>query len=567
MSAPKVGEIFDGKYEILEILGSGGIGRVYKALQLDCQRILALKILYEETAADEELKERFVREAQALSQVRHENVVSVYHLAVSANGMPYMAMEYVAGKSIRAVLNSVDRMPIRQCLQILRDSARALSYVHKNNIVHRDLKPENILLAQLPESDTVKLIDFGLARFSGKDPKLTFTGDLIGTSSYMSPEQCQGRPADFRSDVYSLCACLYEMTVGEKPFIADSAIGLMYKHINDPVPLVSSSQVESSSDAINSIVQKGMAKDPENRFASMEELAEVIDATIADLNSTSSKVVPLSRALRFSLIILVMSLIPLVLYNVGFPGLIADKQQLTKQNLSYRQVETLIVEAERLGPSKGFNKAEEAYRISNANFSDRPELKFESARCLALQYYSRREYKNVVETLKPYSTLNLHRQSLPKGISLQHALFSKALVAEALFEMGQREQAKKLAFEVISSNCELKDPSANFVFDILVRASELKTAEAMILRTDSNQLLCTFSSIARRLGVLHLADLCMSKTQHQAPSFELAVESALVLGAHGDTKQALKQLEDFPKGQLSVHQLNILDIAKKELKR
>ncbi|RKI31239.1 serine/threonine protein kinase, partial [Corallococcus sp. AB049A] len=102
---PKIGEIFDGKYEILEILGSGGIGTVFKALQLDCKRILALKILHEDTASDEEYRARFVREAQALSQVRHQNIVNVYHLGISPNEAPYMTMEYVAGKTIRAILN------------------------------------------------------------------------------------------------------------------------------------------------------------------------------------------------------------------------------------------------------------------------------------------------------------------------------------------------------------------------------------------------------------------------------------------------------------------------------
>ena len=282
-SIPKIGEIFDGKYEILEILGSGGIGTVFMALQLDCQRLLALKILHEGAALDEEYRARFVREAQALSQVRHNNIVNVYHLGVSENEVPYMAMEYVAGKSIRAILNSLDRMPVIQSLTIIRDAARALSYVHKQGIIHRDLKPENILVVQSPDPDTVKLVDFGLARISNlKDQRLTSTGELIGTCSYMSPEQCKGKEVDFRSDIYSLSACLYEMIVGEKVFTADSPVGLMYKHINETVPLVNSSQVDVFHEVINSIVQRGMSKEPENRFGSMEELAMAIDGALLD---------------------------------------------------------------------------------------------------------------------------------------------------------------------------------------------------------------------------------------------------------------------------------------------
>jgi serine/threonine protein kinase len=357
------------------------------------------------------------------------------------------------------------------------------------------------------------------------------------------------------------------MTVGEKPFTADSPIGLMYKHINDPVPLVSSSEVESFSGAINSIIQKGMAKDPEERFASMEELADAIDATIADLNSTGSKAIPFARALKPPYIVLAVCLISLVIFKAGFPSPNADKQLLTKQDFSYGQVETLMAEAESLGPIKGFKKAEEAYRITNASFFDRPELKYESAKCLALQFYSRREYKNVLETLKSYSTLNLQRQSLPKGISLQQVLFAKALFAEALFETGLKEQAKNLALEVISSKYEIKDQSANFVFDILVRTSEIESAKKMISETNSSQLLCTFSSTARRHGLLNLADLCISKARQQESSFELAVESALVLGEHGGSKQALQQLQGLSKQELTAQQLSILEIARKELKK
>jgi len=286
----KIGEIFDGKYEILEVLGSGGIGTVFKALQLDCKRILALKILHEDAAFDEEYRARFVREAQALSQVRHKSIVNVYHLGVSATGIPYMAMEWVAGKSIRAILNSLDRMPVIQSLTIILDAARALSFVHQHNIIHRDLKPENILVVQLPDPNTPKLVDFGLARVSSlKEQNLTSSGELLGTASYMSPEQCKGKPVDFSSDIYSLSVCFYEMIVGERPFIADTPIGLMYKHINEPVPTIIYSQVDLFHSSLNEIVSKGMSKDPRQRFGSMEEMANKIEESLKVLESNGNR--------------------------------------------------------------------------------------------------------------------------------------------------------------------------------------------------------------------------------------------------------------------------------------
>lgn len=313
---PKIADTFDNKYKLNEIVGSGGIGTVFKALQLDCQRTVALKILHQHAADDEEYRARFFQEALALSKLNHDNIVSVYHLGLTASSVPYLVMEYVKGQNVRQLLSLPGRLPLLRTLKIIRDAARAMSYVHNHDIVHRDLKPENILLAELPEPDTVKLVDFGLARLQSNqnlEQKLTSTGELIGTAAYMSPEQCLGKAVDYRTDIYSLTVCLYEMLLGKPPYEADTAVGIMYKNLNAPVPTIDATKMDLYHPLLNDIVTKGMAKDPQHRFTSMEEMANQIDKLINLLNSrrTSAKS-PFTAPIAFAvlgLLIIVSALI------------------------------------------------------------------------------------------------------------------------------------------------------------------------------------------------------------------------------------------------------------------
>ncbi len=293
MLSPKIGDIFDDKYEIEAILGSGGNGTVYKAQQLDCKRTIALKILFHDIGQDEEYRSRFLREAQTLSKLSHENIVTVYHLGVSSSDVAYLVMEYVEGQSLRAIINSVDRLPVLRALRIIRAAAMALSYMHGQGIVHRDIKPENILISQVPDADTVKLVDFGLVRFTNnEDQKLTSTGEVLGTVKYMSPEQCMGEAVDSRTDIYSLSVCLYELVTGIAPFDADTAVGIMYKHINEPVPKIESTKLDRFHPSLNDLVLKGMSKDRLQRFDCMESLANSIDSVIDLLPTKAPFILP-----------------------------------------------------------------------------------------------------------------------------------------------------------------------------------------------------------------------------------------------------------------------------------
>jgi serine/threonine protein kinase len=287
---PKPGEIFDGRYQLLDVLGSGGLGTVFRALQIDCGRQIALKILYSPLSDQDESRERFLREARALGRLNHIGIVTVYHIAVSETGFAYIAMELLRGTTLRSLLNE-ERLASLRALKITRQVADTLSYVHENGIVHRDIKPENIILAAEPEPDTAKLVDFGLVRLE-QEQKLTSTGMLIGSVNYMSPEQCQGKVADSKSDVYSLTVCLYEMLSGSKPFQADTPIGLLYKHQHEKVPEIDAQQVDRFHQRINEVISKGMAKSPDERYQNMAEFSEALST----LSSTLERVV--ARNLR-----------------------------------------------------------------------------------------------------------------------------------------------------------------------------------------------------------------------------------------------------------------------------
>lgn len=305
------GEIFDGRYQIIKVLGVGGLGVVYLAKQLEFQRTVALKVLHPNVLIDEEFKLRMQREAQALNQLAHPNIVTIYHLGLSEYHEPFIVMEYIQGKSLRAEILEIKKIPVERALKIIKDAAVALDFVHGQEIVHRDIKPDNIILVQEPEPDTVKIIDFGLARFTDdQKQKLTGTGDLIGTAQYMSPEQCAGKRADKRSDIYSLTLCLYEMLTGDSPFNADTPVAFMYKHLNSIVPEIKTGSIKNFSPALNAILQKGLHKEPEKRYQSMAELAEAIES----VDGTKINAKPTRFKLSPWLIMLLLLTLPLTIW-------------------------------------------------------------------------------------------------------------------------------------------------------------------------------------------------------------------------------------------------------------
>jgi serine/threonine protein kinase len=230
-------------YNILRLLGQGGMGEVYLAEQLRVgRRLVALKVLNRACSENPELKKRFENEASSAGRIRHRNVVTVYESRATNDGQLYVAMEYVEGVDLGHVIEQRGPLPIEEIVEIVRQTAAGLNAAHKLGIVHRDIKPGNIMLTREDDSGLlVKVLDFGIARLSEGDAasSQTKTGVVMGTPHYMSPEQALGRTGDkidHRSDIYSLAMVVYQMLTGRVAFESESWIQVMYKHVNDPPP-------------------------------------------------------------------------------------------------------------------------------------------------------------------------------------------------------------------------------------------------------------------------------------------------------------------------------------------
>ena len=277
-NASLIGSEIDNKYRILSELGSGGFGCVYKAEQLDLSRTVAIKIMHAEDCSPEN-KARFLRESKILSGLANKHIVGIYSVGTLAEQFPYMVMEYLEGKTLSDLLNKENTLSEKRMISIAIQACDAMSCAHNAGIIHRDLKPQNIMLIDIPEPDSVKILDFGLskldARSTATDMTQTKTGSLIGTPQYMSPEACSGQITDQRSDIYSLGCILYECLSGSKPFDSDNPLGILYKQCNEiPAPISSISPSNRISKELESIVFKCLQKEPKKRYQAAEDLLE-----------------------------------------------------------------------------------------------------------------------------------------------------------------------------------------------------------------------------------------------------------------------------------------------------
>jgi len=245
---PRIGIILDSKYELLERLGQGGMGTVYRARRLHIGDEVAVKLLSHELMREEHALARFRREARSAAMIRHQNVVSIHDFndATGANGESYIVMELVKGESLRSLLEREGRIPAERAVALMRDICAGVGVAHRQGLLHRDLKPDNVIVtppSHEGEKETAKVVDFGLAkvRDAADVSALTRAGVLLGTLYYMSPEQCRGEDLDARADVYSLGAMFYEMLSGVPPFKSSNLTGLISKHLNDPPPPFNSS--------------------------------------------------------------------------------------------------------------------------------------------------------------------------------------------------------------------------------------------------------------------------------------------------------------------------------------
>ncbi len=269
MAGEIIGETIS-HYLILERLGAGGMGMVYKAEDTKLNRPVALKFLLPELCRDENAMRRFIREAQATSALDHVNICNLHEIGETDSGQLFICMTYYEGKTLRSVINEKS-LDIPSALDIALQIAAGIAKAHEHGIVHRDLKPGNIIVTK---DGVVKIVDFGIAKLAGAT-KLTRTGATLGTLAYMSPEQCKGLDTDHRTDIWALGVILYEMLAGQLPFSGENEFSLLYVIVNEnPVP---ASQLNAAiSPAIEGIIQKALQKPLDQRFATMKEMRELL---------------------------------------------------------------------------------------------------------------------------------------------------------------------------------------------------------------------------------------------------------------------------------------------------
>src|SRR5580692_11473253 len=267
-----------GDYEILGILGAGGMGKVYKVRNTISDRVEAMKILLPDLAGQKELADRFLREIKVLASLDHPNIAAL-RTALTLDNQLVMIMEYVEGTTLTQRMQQ-GPVPVADAVNYISQVLDALGYAHQQHVIHRDIKPANMMLT--PQG-IVKLMDFGIAR-SGDDSTLTMTGTTLGSLGYMSPEQVKGEPTDARSDLYSVGISLYEMATGRRPFRESSDYSIMAAQVNQP-PTPPIDIKPGLPPALNEIILLAIAKDPAGRFQSADAFKNAL-----------SRVVPASAA-------------------------------------------------------------------------------------------------------------------------------------------------------------------------------------------------------------------------------------------------------------------------------
>lgn len=313
-----IGVILDRKYRILEEIGSGGMAKVYKAINMTNRRIVAIKMLKSEFRDDTEFLRRFSREAGTVMKLSHENIVRAYEVG-SYDGLPYIVMEYVEGHTLKELIDTNGPFPVRTAIGITCQILDALSHAHEFGIIHRDVKPQNVIVT---DRGKAKLTDFGIAREANATTS-TFSGKkVLGSVHYISPEQAKNAVATAESDLYSVGITLYEMLTGTVPFTSDSTVTIALMHIQDN-PIPPKTLNPNIPNALNDIVMRALEKDASSRYESARAMRADLVRSIGNPNGTFAREktngtsIPSRKTISVYLLIALGVFIPVLAFIVG----------------------------------------------------------------------------------------------------------------------------------------------------------------------------------------------------------------------------------------------------------
>src|SRR5215212_98259 len=284
-----------GPYRIITQIGKGGMANVYKAYQASVDRYVAIKVLPSQLAESQEFATRFHQEARIIAKLEHPHILPVFDYG-ETDGVAYLVMRYLEAGTLRDKMEAGRPLPMKDIDRIFTQLAEALSYAHSFGIIHRDLKPANALI---DSHGNIFLTDFGIAKLlESASPRLTQTDAIMGTPAYISPEQAQSQSVDQRADIYSLGIILYEMVTGRVPFLADTPLAVLFKHISDPLPLPSLVKPDIPP-SIEQVILKALAKDPKDRFSTAEEFVAAWKHALEEIETVRRAPEPTSTPTRY----------------------------------------------------------------------------------------------------------------------------------------------------------------------------------------------------------------------------------------------------------------------------
>ncbi len=402
-------------YKIKKELGSGGMAKVYLALDSKLDRPVAVKILSPTFAENSRVTKRFIREAKIAAQLQHSNIVAIYDVG-KHQGIYYFAMEYLT-ESLKDRLKYSPSVKPREALAVIKEVAKALAYAHKKGFVHRDIKPDNIMFRK---DGAVVLVDFGIVKAVNETTQLTRTGVSVGTPQYMSPEQIDAKKIDGRADIYSLGIVLFESLTGRVPYSAQDVVTLAMKHTNDPVP-----QLPAKLKDFQPLMEKMLAKNPHERVRNAEGLIRLIDALDFKIKEKTTKIpqVP-SIPHKKSKLPLVAALLVVVALSVGSGFLIMESKRKQEVNAwqKARNTKTISAFQDYLKEYPGGRHRTQA-RLSIEEIQE--DQRYRSIFNQAKTYFNRGDYEKALKKVAEAKKVRLTPDLTSLEQQIKGALFKK----------------------------------------------------------------------------------------------------------------------------------------------